>query len=279
MRQKQRQIIAMFTVLIMLLPLIAGCGLRTPNVPTETAGEEKTTAEGEVTTEEPATEEPTEEVLREVIEYHLEPVDSYFRMFIESFKKADDCYLITGDKRWGGMVLLTTEQKGKLEDGAVLKLIYEGEVIDQITLDTSVPEDELGKTYRDAAGSRVDLTETEIALQGVSRYVDREWLTKRLEEEPFNGSGYYLAQEYPHSRFPLDIIVEAGVQLKVPGEIEIYPENYFSYYVPGHAAEYMTIEHFYQEAVVEKNYPAERMYLHVYVSEGEIVEIIDQSLP
>lgn len=76
MRRKQRQIIAIFTLFIMLLPLITGCALHISNVPAKTTegvaeentteAPEPTTEEGEVTiegstTEEPTTEPPTEE--------------------------------------------------------------------------------------------------------------------------------------------------------------------------------------------------------------------------
>ena len=285
MKRKQRQIIALLTTVIMLLSLMAGCGMFTPEVPaqsTEEVTEEPTTealTTEEPITEDPTTEDPTMEAPQEVIEYHLDPVDSYFRMTTDSIEQADDHYIISGRKIWGGMVLLTAEQKAKMEDGAVLKLIHEGEVVDQIAIDISTSEDGAGKWYKNMTGLRVFLQDTECALLADRRDVNREWLTKTLEEEPYNGSGFYLAPEHPSPLAPLSIVVETEVQLEVPGEVEIYPENYFAYHVPGQMAEYMPIEQFYQEIIVKKNYSGKGMYLHVYVSEGEIAEIIEQYVP
>lgn len=64
MRRKQRHIIAMFTLLTMFLPLLAGCGSNVPDLPgksTQGAGE-MTTEAPEVTTQEPVTERSTDEV-------------------------------------------------------------------------------------------------------------------------------------------------------------------------------------------------------------------------
>lgn len=65
MRRKQVTTIALFTILIMLLPLLAGCGSEVSDLPAgstaETEAPENTTEAPELTSEEPTTEAPTTE--------------------------------------------------------------------------------------------------------------------------------------------------------------------------------------------------------------------------
>ena len=156
MRRKQRQIIAMCTILTMLLPLLAGCGSQTTdlhstdergaeNVMTTESPEEQSiedTTENATkeafTSDENVTEEPTEPaendrfVSDNVIEVALQTDLEHYRIHVEEIRKEGDSYMITGDKIYGGVVVLTVDQKEALDNGALLRLMYEGEEVECI---------------------------------------------------------------------------------------------------------------------------------------------------
>ena len=253
----------------------------------ESTTEEPTTEEPtteEPTTEEPTTEEPTvspfDRTDAEVIEYILTPSDGYFRIVAESIEKVEDKYVITGNKIWGGLVLLTEEQKVKLDNGAILTLIYEGEVIERYVATDRQAEFHPDRYYYDCENERGyrDVLDEITPSAAAERYMFLEkygeWV-KRLEEEPYHGKGYYLAKDFPP--WPCDYVIETECQWVVSGELNFYPENYITCYAAGVGSdEEWTIERFYQEAIIGREYSSKGRLHHVYVKDGVIVKITEQ---
>jgi len=232
----------------------------------------------EPTTEEPTTENPFERVGAEEIEYVLTPSEDYFRFIAKSIEKVDNKYVITGDMVWGGLVLLTEEQKTKLDNGAILKVVYDNTVLERYVATDRQAEFHRHQDahYYDAEFGYGDvlneMTPSTISDMMLERY--GEWV-KRLDGEPYNGKGYCLMKDFPS--WPCDFVVETNCQWEVSGDLSFYPESYLTCHGRMDSAEEVwTMERFYQEAIVGDKYSSQGILHHVYVKDGVIVKIIEQ---
>lgn len=224
----------------------------------------------------PTDEEPVQEYVPEesaedevfysenVIEINLETNWESFRIRVKEIRKENDNYIITGDKIYGGFVILTVEQKQLLVEGAVLKLMYAGEEMERI-----VRCDDLSYYLAQNGGASwirsVEGIETEILNSE-----ELEALRTILENDPFYGEGYYLDSDLPNMKY--DLVLERDVCWEVPADLTVDPECYLSWDNPNATGEW-TMERFYEEAIVRDGWNCGTM--EVYTEDGEIVKIYD----
>ncbi len=190
-------------------------GARAANGSTEEviATEEPTTEESATetpTTEEATTEEPTSEETpepEELIEIGV-PFDEildYFRFDVEEIRKEGDTYVIAGDKIYGGIVVLTVDQKEALDKGALLKLMYGGEEVERIV----IGQLEDGRPWYYSKNSESPFIHSSEFIETAQLGNQREAVINALEKAPFYGVGYYFDGEMIGMQY--DLILERDV--------------------------------------------------------------------